>query len=167
MAAAGELRTWLAGDPKAIERCTAVIEAYTASATNLGTEPKVANTVKLIGNYIHVCQIELMGQVYALGEKNGVDLEFLNDYFKGYFVSPGAHAYATRIRTRDFDPAGFELAAGLKDVGLMLQAAADARAPLNYADVIKNKMLTAFAHGMEHKDWSAIYEITRMNAGLK
>jgi hypothetical protein len=27
-------------------------------------------------------------------------------------------------------------------------------------------MLAAIAHGMEEKDWSATYEITRMNAGL-
>jgi 3-hydroxyisobutyrate dehydrogenase-like beta-hydroxyacid dehydrogenase len=167
MAAAGELRTWVAGDPKAVERCKSLLESYTSSVTNLGTDPKVANTVKLINNYIAVSQIELMGQVYAVGEKNGVDLEFLNEIFKSFFANPGMGGYATRVRTRDFDPAGFELVAGYKDVGLMLQMAADAHSPLNYADVIKNKMLSAFAHGMAHKDWSAIYEITRMNAGLK
>jgi len=30
-----------------------------------------------------------------------------------------------------------------------------------------NKFLAAIAHGMGDRDWSAIYEITRMNAGLK
>jgi len=37
----------------------------------------------------------------------------------------------------------------------------------NYAAVIKDKFLEAFAHGMQDKDWSAIYEVTRKRAGLQ
>ena len=49
----------------------------------------------------------------------------------------------------------------------MLQASTDTRVALPYASVIREKFLAAIAHGMAHRDWSAIYEITRMNAGLK
>jgi hypothetical protein len=68
---------------------------------------------------------------------------------------------------RSFDKAGFELAGGFKDVQLMLQASAEVRAPLNYASIIREKMVTAIAHGLERHDWSSIYEVTRMHAGLK
>jgi len=52
-------------------------------------------------------------------------------------------------------------------VQLMLQASTDVRAPLNYGSVIREKLITALASGMDKRDWSAIYEITRMNAGLE
>lgn len=62
---------------------------------------------------------------------------------------------------------GFDLLSGLKDVQLMLQASTDTRVALSYASIIREKFLTAIAHGMGGKDWSAIYEVTRMNAGLE
>ena len=37
--------------------------------------------------------------------------------------------------------------------------------PMGYERL--SAMLAAIANGLEHKDWSATYEITRMNAGLK
>jgi hypothetical protein len=40
------------------------------------------------------------------------------------------------------------------------------RAPLIFASAIREKFLTALASGMAEKDWSAIYEIARTNAGL-
>jgi 3-hydroxyisobutyrate dehydrogenase-like beta-hydroxyacid dehydrogenase len=58
------------------------------------------------------------------------------------------------------------LITGFKDVSLILQASTDARAPLPYISIIREKFLAALAHGLETKDWSAIYDITRMNAGL-
>ncbi len=79
---------------------------------------------------------------------------------------PGLKEYADRILARDFDDVGFDLLSGLKDVELMLQASTDTRVALSYASIIREKLLAAIAHGMGGKDWSAVYEVTRMNAGL-
>jgi len=75
----------------------------------------------------------------------------------------------TRIAGRDrrFGDVGFDLLGELKDVQLMLDASADARAPLPFASLVRDKLLTAVAHGLGAKDCSAVYEITRMNAGLR
>jgi 3-hydroxyisobutyrate dehydrogenase-like beta-hydroxyacid dehydrogenase len=166
-ARAGQLRTWVAGNPKAIEACMPLFSVYTSAVTNMGNEPSVANTIKLINNYMSLSMIELMGQVYTLGEKSGIDLQYLNELFHDLLPRPGLKKYATRIRQRDFDSAGFELSAGLKDVELMIKTFSDKRVPCTYVGMIKDKFLAALAYGMEHKDWSSIYEITRMNAGLK
>lgn len=167
VAGAGQLRAWVAGDPAAIERCMRLFDAFTASVIKAGTEPSAANTVKLINNFIGISVLELMGQVYTIGEKCGVDLEFLEDLCVGFFGGPFIKKYAKTIRTRNFDPAGFALIAGLKDLQLMLQVSTEMNAPIKFADIIKDKLLTALAHGMDQKDWSGIYEITRMDAGLK
>lgn len=166
-ARAAQLRTWVAGDPQAIEACMPLFKIYTASVTNMGSVPSVANTIKLISNYMAISVIELMGQVYTLGEKSGVDLAYLNELFHDMLPRPGHKKYATRVRERDFDPAGFALSAGLKDVELIFKAFSDKRVPCTYIGMIKDKFLSAVAYGMENKDWSAISEITRMNAGLK
>ena len=49
----------------------------------------------------------------------------------------------------------------------MLQASSEVQAPLPIVDIVKEKFLKALADGMADKDWSAIHEITRQNAGLQ
>lgn len=167
VAEAGQLQTFVAGDTDAIARCARVFAAYSSAPINLGTEPALANSMKLAVNYVVASLIEVMGQVYAFGERSGVDLQFINMLLATIVGPQGLKDYANRIRTREFEPAGFELIAGLKDVQLILQASTDTRVALPYASIVRDKLLAAIANGLEHKDWSAIYEITRMNAGLK
>ena len=165
-AAAGQLMTFAAGDPEAIERCGSVFAAYSAPPINLGAEPRTANSMKLTVNYVLASLIELMGEVYAFAERSGIDPAFANMMLSSMFALPALKGYADRIRARAFEPAGFDLLAGLKDVQLMLQASTEVRVALPYASIVRDKLLAAIANGMEHKDWSATYEITRRNAGL-
>jgi 3-hydroxyisobutyrate dehydrogenase-like beta-hydroxyacid dehydrogenase len=166
VAEAGELRTFVAGDADAIARCTALFEAYTQMVLNVGTEPPLANTVKICVNYMAASVIELMGQVYTFGEKSGVGAPHLALIMKTMFSQPQLQEYAERIRARDFKPAGFAMTGALKDVELFLKAAGDVYVALPYANVVRDKLLTAIGHGMEEYDWSGIYEITRRQAGL-
>ncbi len=166
VAASGELRTLVAGDPAVIERCKPVLDAFSQMAINVSQDHAVASSLKLAINYMGASVIELMGEVYAFGERSGIASGFLDLVMTTMFGEPALQEYATRIRTRDFDEVGFSLLGGLKDVELMLRASTDARVALPYASVIREKMLAAIAHGMGEKDWSATYEITRMNAGL-
>jgi 3-hydroxyisobutyrate dehydrogenase-like beta-hydroxyacid dehydrogenase len=167
VAARGQLLTFVAGDPEVIAKCTPVFQAYTLGVTNVGNEPRLANSLKLALNYVGISLIELMGQVYAFGEKSGIDVQFLNQMLHTMVGPPALREYADRIRDRNFDDVGFDLLSGLKDVELMLQASTDTRVALSYASIIREKFLAAIAHGMGGKDWSAIYEVTRMNAGLE
>jgi hypothetical protein len=48
----------------------------------------------------------------------------------------------------------------------MLQASTEVQAPLPIASLVREKFLTALASDMGDRDWSAIYEISRRNAGL-
>lgn len=166
VAEAGELRTFVAGDADAIVRCTAVFEAYTQMVLNVGTEPPLANAVKICVNYMVASVIELMGQVYTFGEKSGVGAPQLALIMKTMFSQPQLQEYAEKIQGRAFKPAGFSMTGGLKDVELFLKAAGDVHVALPYANVVRDKLLTAIGQGMEEHDWSGIYEITRRQAGL-
>jgi 3-hydroxyisobutyrate dehydrogenase-like beta-hydroxyacid dehydrogenase len=162
-----ELLTFVAGDPEVIARCARLFDAYNAGIINVGREPRLANSMKLAVNYVLMSLIDLMGQTYAFGERSGLDPQLLNQMMAAILAPPAFKEYANRIRAREFDQVGFDLLSGLKDVQLMLQASTDTRVPLSYASIIREKFLTAIAHGMEGKDWSAITEVTRMNAGLE
>ena len=50
---------------------------------------------------------------------------------------------------------------------LILAAAAEVHTPLPYASLVRDKCIAAQAQGMSHLDWSALTEISRLNAGQK
>jgi 3-hydroxyisobutyrate dehydrogenase-like beta-hydroxyacid dehydrogenase len=166
VAEAGELRTFVAGNADAIARCAALFDAYTQLVVNVGIEARLASTVKLCINYMAASVIELMGQVFTFGEKSGVAAPHLSMMMKAMFPQPQMQEYAERIQARDFDPAGFAISGALKDVELFLKAAGDVHVALPYANVFRDKLLMAIAHGLQERDWSAVYEVTRRQAGL-
>ena len=164
-AEAGTLLTYAAGDKEAFETALPVIEAYTQSQIYLGDDHKVVNSVKLTMNFMLVSLIELFSEVYTFTEKSDVDPELTNNLILTVLSHPVMKEYARRIRTRDYSTA-FSLKTGFKDVELMLEASSSVRAPLNIASLVHAKFLTALAKGMQDQDWSAIADITRINAGL-
>jgi 3-hydroxyisobutyrate dehydrogenase-like beta-hydroxyacid dehydrogenase len=166
VAAAGQLLTYLAGDPSAVAAVIPPAQAFSRAVRVVSAKASDANIVKLGINYSIVSLIELMGEVYAFSEKSGIDAAILKDFFQTVLAHPGLKQYAGNILERNFPPGGFAMTGGLKDVGLMLEAAAQSGAPLKIGGIIKAKMQTAIAQGMGEQDWAAIYEITRREAGL-
>jgi 3-hydroxyisobutyrate dehydrogenase-like beta-hydroxyacid dehydrogenase len=162
-AAAGKLITFLAGKAEAIERSRPVISAYADRIIPMGEDAAAANSMKLVGNFMVASIIEMIGQVYVFAEKRGVDPAIITGMFKQFM--PATSEYVDRISSRNFKDAGFTLDGGLKDVTLILAAAAEVHAPLPYASMIRDKCLAAQARGMSHLDWSVITEISRLNAG--
>jgi 3-hydroxyisobutyrate dehydrogenase-like beta-hydroxyacid dehydrogenase len=167
VAEAGQLISFVAGDAGAIGRCQAVVSAYSRAAIPVSATPAVANSLKLAVNYMLSVVVDLIGQVFAFGEKSGIDPQHLDMVIQTMFTHPGVQEYAARMRERRFDEVGFDLLGGLKDVQLILDASTEARAPLPFANVVRDKALTGVARGLGPKDVSVVYEITRMNAGLK
>jgi 3-hydroxyisobutyrate dehydrogenase-like beta-hydroxyacid dehydrogenase len=167
VAAAGQLLTYLAGDPSAVAAVTPVAEAFSRVVRVVSARASDANTVKLGINYSILTLIELMGEVYAFSEKSGIDAAILKDFYQTVLAHPGLKQYAGTILERNFPAGGFAMTGGLKDVKLMLDAASQSDAPLKIGEIIATKMKTAIAEGMGERDWAAIYDITRREAGLR
>jgi 3-hydroxyisobutyrate dehydrogenase-like beta-hydroxyacid dehydrogenase len=161
-AAAGKLLTFVAGKPDVIERSRPVLEAYTRQVIVLGENPASAASMKLAGNFFVAGMLELMGQAFVFAEKRGVGEAFSN-MLKTFL--PFSQEYLERIETRNFDGAGFTLDAGLKDVRLILEAAAEVYVPLPYASLVRDKCIAAQARGLNQCDWSVLTEIARLDAG--
>lgn len=167
VAEAGQLLSCVAGDADALARCAAVVGSYSRAVIPISATPAVANSMKLAVNYLLYAVVDLMGQVMAFGEKSGIEPQHLDTVMQTMFSNPGLQGYAARMRERRFDEVGFDVLGGLKDVQVILDASTEARAPLPFANVVRDKTLTAIAHGLGAKDVSAVYEITRLAAGLK
>jgi 3-hydroxyisobutyrate dehydrogenase-like beta-hydroxyacid dehydrogenase len=165
-AEAGKLLTFVAGKPEIIERCRPVLKSYTQEIMVMGEDPAVAASVKLVGNFFVACLLESLGQTLVFAERRGVGSEVIANMFKAMMPNPGFQQYLEKIRTRDFkSDAGFSLEGGLKDLQLMLDAAAEVHLPLPYANVIRDHCIIALAHGLSGCDWSAFTEAIRIEAG--
>lgn len=165
-AAAGELMTFVCGKPSVFDASRSVLHGYTRQAQYLGEDWAVASTAKLAVNYCAATLIELMGQVYAFGEKTGIPLNVLNMMFRMMWAQPVLQGYAGRIWHRDFDDVGFDLQGGLKDVTLMVNDSKARGVRWEFAETIQRKMFRGIEMGLGAKDWSATYEVTRSEAGL-
>ena len=160
-AAAGKLITLLAGKLPAIERVRQVIDTYSVRVIMLGEDPALATSMKLVGNFFLASLLEVIAEAFALAGSRGVLVPF-NEMLEGFL--PGLHEYLGRIRNSDFDHAGFTLDAGLKDVRLILDAAAEGKVPLPCASLIEAKCIVAQARGLNQQDWCIFTAISPLDA---
>jgi 3-hydroxyisobutyrate dehydrogenase-like beta-hydroxyacid dehydrogenase len=167
-AESAKLAVIAAGPAKMIERCQPLFDAIGQRTFIVGEEPSNATTVKLAGNFLILSVIETLGEAYALLRKSGVEPEkFLEIMTSTLFAAPVYKTYGDLIAKQQFLPAGFKLLLGLKDVSLVLAAAADARAPMPVASLVRDHILAAIARHGEDLDWSSFSKISAENAGLK
>jgi 3-hydroxyisobutyrate dehydrogenase-like beta-hydroxyacid dehydrogenase len=108
----------------------------------------------------------MMSEAFALARGNGVDPRELYDLFSNtLFAAPIFKNYGAQILDERFDPPGFKLKLGLKDVRLALQAGEGANTPLPFASVLRDVMLEAIAAGDGEKDWAALANVARRRSG--
>jgi len=168
MAAAAKLSIAVAGDATAIERVQPLLNAVGQRSTRVGEEPRMANVAKIAGNLMVAAAIEAMAEAAALvrGYKMPAK-EFLNIVNTALFDVPVYRGYADLIASGRYEPPGFDLILGMKDVRLALAAGEKANVPLPFASVLRDAFLDALAHGDANKDWAAIAKVAARRAGLE
>jgi 3-hydroxyisobutyrate dehydrogenase-like beta-hydroxyacid dehydrogenase len=165
-AAAGKLWVLCGGESRLRERAEPLLQAMGQGTFALET-PEQALIAKLGGNYLISIVIEGLAETMALGEKGGIPAEKLLGILTGtFFGLPVVQRYGELIAAGRFEPAGFALHLGLKDLGLVLDTGQRLRTPLPLANVIHDHMLTGLARGRGNQDWSALASVVREAAGL-
>jgi 3-hydroxyisobutyrate dehydrogenase-like beta-hydroxyacid dehydrogenase len=166
-AAAAKLWIVAAGKASDIERCQPLLEAMGRGVSVVGEEPWKANLFKLAGNFLIASMVEACGESFTLLRKAGIDhRQFLEVMNGALFQSPLYDLYGRIIAEENFNPAGFKLKLGLKDMRLALQAAEQLAVPMPLGSLIRDHMIGAMAKGFEEEDWSAFTKIIADNAGL-
>jgi 3-hydroxyisobutyrate dehydrogenase-like beta-hydroxyacid dehydrogenase len=166
-AAAAKLWVVAAGPPESIARCQPVFDALGRGTSVVGADPWLANTVKLSGNFLIAAALESMGEAFALVRKSGVDAgQFLEIVNSALFNSPLYAGYGGAVAKEQFEPAGFKLRLGFKDLRLVQEAAESAAVPMPLAGVLRDRFLAAMARGEGDLDWAALARIAAVQAGL-
>jgi 3-hydroxyisobutyrate dehydrogenase-like beta-hydroxyacid dehydrogenase len=167
--AAEAAKLWIvaAGAADQIARCRPLFEAMGQGTEIVGDDPAMANVLKLAGNFLLASAIEAMGEAFALVRKHGLEPKRFLEIVNGKLIrSPVYENYGTLIATERWEPAGFKLRHGLKDVRLALAAAEDVNAPMPLASLIRDQYLTAMARNWGDIDWAALARVVAVNAGL-
>ena len=167
MAAAGQLVTVVAGDPASLEKMQPAFTAFTARVVPVGDEAEKANLFKICGNFMIASELEAIGEAFALLRKGGVDPALVHDVLGGrLFTGAVFKAYGLMVLNKTYEPAGFALTLGLKDVNLARAAAEGLGVEMPTAELLKKNYDQAIEWGWQDKDWSAIGEVSAKKAGL-
>jgi 3-hydroxyisobutyrate dehydrogenase-like beta-hydroxyacid dehydrogenase len=165
-AEAGKLLIVAAGPAEAIARAQPIFDAVSRQTFIAGAEPWQANAVKLCGNFMLASLLESFGESFATLRKAGVQPHVFLDVMNALFASPVYANYGRLIVDEQFEPAGFALKLGFKDIRLALEASLELAAPMPFAGVLRDRFLSAIAHGQEELDWSSLSRVAARDAGL-
>ncbi len=156
-----------AGSGELIDRCRPLFDAIARQTFVVGAEPWHANVAKVCGNFMVISAIEALGEAFATLRKAGVDPEAFLDIMHALLGWTVITNYGHLIAQEKFEPAGFALKLGLKDVRLVLAASEECVAPMPLASLVHDQLLAALAQGQGEMDWSSVTQVVARNAGLK
>ncbi|QSQ14633.1 NAD(P)-dependent oxidoreductase [Myxococcus landrumensis] len=167
--AADAKQLWVlaAGAKADVERCRPALEALGRGLTVLGEQASMANVAKLSGNFLIAAMLETLAEAFAFTRKSGIEPKQFMELFQSVFArSPIFERYAQAIADEKYSPAGFAMRLGLKDVGLVLDAARAAEVPMPLASLVRDQYLGGVAQGHGDLDWSALGALVAERAGL-
>lgn len=155
-----------AGDPEAVERYRPLFDAIGRVTLIAGAEPWQANVLKLCGNFMIASMLETFGEAFATVERAGVHRQLFLEVMSELFASPVYKNYGAAVAEQKFEPAGFALKLGFKDVRLAIEAAQELNVPLPLASLIRDHLISALAYGQAEWDWSSLALVSARSAGI-
>ena len=157
----------VAGEQKLAERYAPLFDAIGRQTFVIGAEPWQANAAKLCGNFMIASMLEAFAEAFATLRKADVSPHAFLEIMSTLFGSPVYSNYGRLIADGKFEPVGFALRLGLKDVRLVLQTAEECSAPMPLASLIHDQLVSAMAHGQADQDWASVAKVAARNAGLE
>lgn len=166
-AAASKLWVCLSGKETAKERVLPLLNVLGQGVFDFGEEAGAANVVKLAGNFMIISAIEAMAEAFTLAEKNGIDRDRVAELFaQTLFACPIYQNYGRLVAQQQYQPAGFKLSLGLKDVTLALQTARASQMPMPLASLLHDRLMASVAKGRGDIDWTGLALAVSEDAGI-
>jgi 3-hydroxyisobutyrate dehydrogenase-like beta-hydroxyacid dehydrogenase len=165
-AQAAKLFVVAAGPAPCVEKVSPAFDVIGQRTFVVSDQPKAASLVKLSGNFLIAAVVETLGEALALVAKAGVDKhEYLEILTSTLFGAPVYKTYGGLIVDQRFQPPGFAVPLGQKDIRLVLAAAEELNVPLPIASLLRDRFLTLLANGGADLDWSAVGALAAWEAG--
>ncbi|EIK95384.1 dehydrogenase; exported protein [Pseudomonas sp. M47T1] len=166
VAEAGQLQILTGGDSAALATVQPLFDVLGQKTWPFGERPEQANAVKLSVNFMIASAIGAMSEASALVEGYDVAKAGLLELVTStLFNAPVYKGYGAAIAEQRFEPAGFKLALGLKDVRLAMDAAQQVNVPMALASTLRDSHIESLAHGEGHLDWAALSRTAARRAG--
>lgn len=163
VAAEGRLNILVAGESAVVAEVEPYLQLFAARLWPLGEEPSTANAVKIAVNYDIIHAIQAMGESVALVEARGVDPAlFIEILTSTLFAGVVYSGYGGMIARQSYDPPGFDVALGAKDLRLSAEIAAESGVYLPTLSALTAVFDRALAEpDLARLDWGAAAEVTR------
>ena len=166
-AAARKLFILLAGKQHAKERVWPILESISQRVFDFGEDPWSSNVAKLALNFNVLAAVECMAESFVFGEKNGIPREKMAELLSETLFGGIAYkGYGQQVAHHSYEPAGFRLRLGWKDLRLLLATAQETATPVPIGSLLRDRMLSAIAKGRGDLDWSAIALAAAEDAGV-
>jgi 3-hydroxyisobutyrate dehydrogenase-like beta-hydroxyacid dehydrogenase len=166
-AAAAKLFIVVAGEDGSITRYRALFDMMGQRLFTVADKPSSANLVKLCGNFLIASMLESLGETVALARKAGIDVtRYIDILTNSLFAAPVYRTYGAMIASEHYEPAGFRMLLGLKDIRLALAAAEAEAVPMPVASLVRDHFIEGVAQGDGDADWAALARVAARNAGL-
>lgn len=166
VAEAGQLNILAAGDSERLAKVQPLLDVLGQKTWYLGARPEQANAAKLAANFMIASAIGTMGEAVALVQGHKVSkVDFIDLITSTLFAAPVYKGYGQAIASDTFEPAGFKLALGLKDVRLAQDAAERVNVPMAIAGTLRTALVESLAHDEGHLDWAALARTAARRAG--
>jgi len=168
LAAEGQLTVVPGGPPDVLERLQPIFDVLGKRTFIAGDEPQTATAVKIANNFVLGCAIEVIGESMSLVRKFGVDPALFQQVLtEGLFGSPAYQVYGQIIVDEAYDKVGASVQIGLKDANLALAAGEAVDVPLPCANVMRDRLLGAKAHGDGDLDWAVMAREQARASGIE
>ena len=157
-ARAEKLNFLVAGEPNAIEMVKPLLkDAGGAGVWEFGNDAAAANVAKLCTNFLIVGAIEAMAEGINLAKKSGVDItKWMSMVTQTLFAAPVYVNYGNILLKEMYQPAGFALRLGLKDLNLVIEQSRTVNADMPIGELMQERLSECVVNGMGDYDWTAI-----------
>jgi 3-hydroxyisobutyrate dehydrogenase-like beta-hydroxyacid dehydrogenase len=155
VAAVGRLSIIAAGPVSDLDEAQPLLDAIGSKTIRMGERPVMAAASKAAANFGIAAIIETISEQIRIVGAQGVaaskmvELLVATDFGNRMFG-----VYGPMIAEQRFEPAGFPLKLGRKDIGLAIAAAANGELPL--ANLLATRMDAIIAADGGNRDWAAL-----------
>ena len=168
LAAEGKLTLVPGGPPEALQRLQPIFEVLGSRTFITGDEPQSSTAVKIANNFVLGSVIEIIGESMSLVRKFGVEPALFQQVMtEGLFGAPAFRVYGQIIVDEAYDKVGASVHIGLKDANLALAAGEAVDVPLPSANVWRDRLLSAKAHGGGDLDWAVMAREQARASGIE
>ena len=163
VAAAGNLNILAAGPPELVDEVLPVLDILGARVWRLGEVPRLANVAKVAVNFNIIHAIQAMGESIAMTERQGIPPAVFHELLTStLFDGVVYRGYGAEIVDQTYDPPGFVMALGFKDLRLAEEVAREAGVALPTAPALHRVYECALADPeLGAYDWGAAAEVMR------